>query len=250
MNCQDFEELLGAYTLDALSVEEREAVDAHLSECPKCRQAVQQLQEIVDLFPLSVPAVDPPSHLKSQIFARIQASQEASSPLQPATYQPAPVLRSLRSRKQRVQFSLLAASLLLFMILLGSMFVWNLSLRQQVSQLAAQIPSPITSTIHVTSRSSRASGELLYYPQQHITVLILRGLPQLNGTQVYQGWLLQGKQTKSIGILNVQNGVATLDFQGNVGGYDATAVSLEKGPTASRNSPRGPIVAVGAMKIS
>src|SRR4051812_3136918 len=75
MNCQDFEELIGSYALEALSNEERKAADEHLLECHKCTRTAQQLQTIVELFPLTVPAIDPPPRLKTQILAKIQANE-------------------------------------------------------------------------------------------------------------------------------------------------------------------------------
>ena len=76
---------------------------------------------------------------------------------------------------------------------------------------------------------------------------MIRGLPQLEGTHVYQGWFLQGKQLTSIGVLNVKHGVATVDFPGNMNGFDAAAVSLEPGPRESMAGPKGAVVALGTF---
>lgn len=75
----------------------------------------------------------------------------------------------------------------------------------------------------------------------------MRGLAQPDGTQVYQGWLLKGKQPISIGLLNIENGVATLDYMGNLTGFNAAAVSLEPGPQASPRAPVGPVLALGTL---
>lgn len=246
MNCQEFEELLGAYALEALSADEKQVADAHLATCEKCVRAVRQLQSVVDLFPLTVPAMEPPPRVKAQILARIQASKDTpEAQIQPAL---TPINQRPARSHLRWRTSLLAASLLALVLLLGGMFAWNLSLSQQVAQLSTRVPAPVTYAIAGSGPAAGATGQVIYYPQQHLTVLVLHGLPQLNGNQVYQGWLLQGKQTYSVGLLNVQNGVATLDFQGNLTGYDAAAVSLERGPTATSNAPKGPVVAVGSLK--
>lgn len=240
MNCQEFEELIGSYALEALNEEERKAADAHLAECPKCTRTAQQLRAIVDLFPLTVPAIDPPPGLQEQILARVQAHEIRQSIPQ----QVVPLAR----KRPRWQASLLAAVALLILILIGGLVAWNFSLRQQVAQLSPRVLPPITYTISGTENTKQATGQVIYYPEQNITVLVMHDLPELRGTQVYQGWLLQGQKTTSIGLFNVQNGVATLDFQGNLSGYDATAVSLENGPTATSNAPAGPVVAIGQLK--
>ena len=92
------------------------------------------------------------------------------------------------------------------------------------------------------------TGKLIYLPEQRITMLVINGLPELHGTQVYQGWLIHGKQPTSIGLLNMQNGVASVIYPGTIAGYQVAAVSREPGPTASKNVPAGPVVAAGNLK--
>ncbi len=65
---------------------------------------------------------------------------------------------------------------------------------------------------------SGASGKLIYLPQQNIILLVIDSLPQPHGTQVYQGWLIHGKQPTSIGLLSVQNGVASVIYPGTIAG--------------------------------
>ncbi len=246
MSCQEMEELLGAYALGALNDVERKAADAHLAECPKCTHTLQQLQAIVDLFPLSVPAVDPPPRLKAQILARIQAEEAAR--LFPTQNAPTPTPVYRRNQATRWRTALLAASMLVLFLLLAATFAWNISLRQQVTQLSTRVAPPVIYQIHGIGNTATVTGQVIYYPQQNITVLRLYHLPALTGTQIYQGWLLQRQQPTSLGILNMQHGIATLDFQGNLNGFDTVAVSLERGPMASQNAPQGPIVALGMLK--
>lgn len=246
MNCQEMEELLGSYVLEALGEEERRVADAHLAECQKCAHTVQQLRSIVDLFPLSVPAVDPPPLLKTRILARIQEESTRQYPGMVSTSPSAPA----RTDRRNWSTAVLVAILCCLFLLVGASLLWNLSLRQQIAQLSAHPEPPVVYVIHGTSTATDAKGELTYYVQQDITVLVVQGLPQLRGTQVYQGWLLQGNKPTSIGLLNVEQGIATLGFQGNISRYSAAAVSLEPGPQASNGAPRGPIVALGALKGS
>src|SRR5579883_2778725 len=98
MDCHEIEELSGAYALDALSPEERKAVDEHLADCPKCAQEIRQLQAVVDLFPLSVPAVDPPPHMKERIFAKIQTNTTPNIPVTPVGKDPTHPVRTPRVR--------------------------------------------------------------------------------------------------------------------------------------------------------
>jgi len=47
---QDIEELLGAYALDAVGPDERELVELHLRNCPRCRAEVTEHREVAALL--------------------------------------------------------------------------------------------------------------------------------------------------------------------------------------------------------
>src|SRR5947207_4019241 len=97
----------------------------------------------------------------------------------------------------------------------------NTALQQQVAQLAASVRSntPVAYAVKGSQVVPGASGQLTYIPDLDMTVLVMHNLPTTKGAQVYQGWLLQGKQPISISILNLHDGTATLNFQGNIKGF-------------------------------
>lgn len=241
MDCQEFEALSGAYALDAITDEERREADAHLVQCPKCQRTLSELQAVVNLLPLSVPPVEPSSHLKTRLFATIH--QEAPPRIVPFPQQP-------RSWWQRWNTRALVAAAALLCILLAGMMAWNISLQRQLALQSYPISSPITYTLHSATGTANVTGELIYFPQMHITALVMHGLAPLQGKQVYQGWLLENKQPRSIGLLHMQDETAVLNFSGDVKGYDTVAVSLEPGPQASLSSPKGAVVAVGPLNHS
>ena len=235
MTCQDIEELSGAYVLDAVTPQERQEVEEHLVACPDCTQLMQELQSVAELLPLSVPPVEPSPSLQARVLTRIQADADQAIQWN----------RPRRNRRWRNWTSqLVAVAAVLVLTLLGTMTAWNISLQQQL-----HASTYITYTVKGTAAIPGASGQLLYIPSKNITVLTVQGLPQAQGKHVYQGWLLRGNQPVSIGVLNIHDGVASESFQGNVQGYDTTAVSLEPGPGASLDAPKGQIVAAGKLAI-
>lgn len=244
MDCQEFAELSGAYALGALTPEEQQRADEHLAHCPDCQRTLQELQSVVQYLPLAAPAAQPSPQVKKRLLQTIESSEASRQ---------ATLKRNQRILRQRHRASwsirLAAIAAVLLIGLLGAMTAWNISLQQQLSHLSAQYQqaSPVAYTIRGTSASSEVTGELLYFPQQHITALVIHGLPQLEGAHVYQGWLIQNKHPESIGLLNVHDGTATVSFQGNITGYDTAAVSIEPGPLPSSTTPRGQIVAVSPL---
>src|SRR5437764_3046744 len=248
MTCEEFEELSGAYALDAVTPAEREAAQAHLAGCAACTRHLQELREVVDLLPYSARQVNPPASLKDRLFEAIRME---STPTQPV-----PINRNARTRPRQSWSKQLLAIAAVLMLLLGGMTVWNVSLQQQngsLQQQNASLAKEIASLQHQVAlayglHGSGAVGKLIYLPEQNITLLVIDGLPQLHGTQVYQGWLIHGKQPTSIGLLRMENGVASVIYPGTIAGYQVAAVSREPGPVASKNVPAGPVVAAGDLK--
>lgn len=239
MNCEEFEELSGAYALEAVTPAEREASEAHLAGCTKCRRRLQELRAVVDLLPSSVPQENPPESLKSRVLDAIHME---NTPTQPTS-----INRSALSRPRRSTQALAIAAVLV-LLLFGGMAAWNVSLQQQNSSLQQQNASLQNQlALAYGLYGNGVSGKLTYLPNQDIILLVIDGLPELHGTQVYQGWLIHEKQTTSIGLLSMHNGIASLIYRGTIAGYQDAAVSREPGPLASTHTPVGPIVALGEL---
>lgn len=240
MDCQQFEELAGAYVLGATSELERHAAQAHLTTCASCQHIVRELQTVTDLLPLAVPAVEPSPDLKKRVMAlveidaREQTAQRATQRLQ------------LPRWWHYTQMRIAAACLLLLLILVGSLTAWNVSLQQELRGISAG--QYFHYQIQSTTPNPAISGEALYFPQLHTTILTIQGLPLLPGTEVYQGWLIKNNHPASMGLLNIQNGTGTLDFPGDIRTFDAIAVSREPGPQASQGHPHGQIIALGTLQ--
>lgn len=263
MTCEEFEEISGAFALDAVTPAEREAAEAHLASCAKCTRMFQEMRGVVSLLPLSVPQVSPSPALQGRILSAIQDESRS------AAGQPAQGIASMRAQPPRRAKlprwnpRVLVAAAVLMLCLLGGSLAWNISLNNQVATLQQQItrltahptaPANVVSyTVNGTNPGQGAIGQLYYYPKQNVTVLVMYGLPQPQGAHVYQGWLLHIKGehitgTTSIGLLNIVNGKASVSFSGNISGYDAAAISMEAGPVATPNAPKGSVVALGSLK--
>src|SRR5436305_15038983 len=78
MNCEEFEEISGAYALNAVTPAERQEIQAHLAECPACTGRLKELRSVVALLPLSVTQVIPSASLKARIMATIEQERKAA----------------------------------------------------------------------------------------------------------------------------------------------------------------------------
>jgi anti-sigma-K factor RskA len=73
-----FEELLGSYLLDELSVDEERELEHHLQECPKCRGELDGVRQTHDLL-RTLSANEPPAELKGQLLAQVKGEIPARS---------------------------------------------------------------------------------------------------------------------------------------------------------------------------
>ncbi|HEY4375640.1 MAG TPA: anti-sigma factor, partial [Acidimicrobiales bacterium] len=78
----ELQELLGAYALDAVDGDEREAVELHLRDCPSCRAEVNEHREVAALLAHTGMAAP------EGIWARIQDELEPAPPALRVTVAP------------------------------------------------------------------------------------------------------------------------------------------------------------------
>src|SRR5579859_2822147 len=186
MNCQEFEELSGAYVLGAITSEELQAADEHLAGCTKCTRLLRDLQSVVNVLPLAAPAVHPSPALQERIVSSIRATNTDLPPAVVDVHHQFPPARTPWWRSPKI---VLAAAILLC-TLLGAMVAWNIALQQQLTHL----PQPTSSmtitqyTLQGTTRMPKIHGQLFYFHEQNMTMLVMHGLPSLAGGHVYQAW--------------------------------------------------------------
>lgn len=77
------DELLAAFSLDALSAEEERGVLAHLDVCPRCAAAVAGHLETAAALASLAPAQRPPERARARLMAAVALAPTAETPLPP-----------------------------------------------------------------------------------------------------------------------------------------------------------------------
>jgi anti-sigma factor RsiW len=67
-----WEEELAAYVLGALDADEREAIEAHIAGCERCRGDLRWIGAAVEVLPASVEPREPPARLRRRLFATVR----------------------------------------------------------------------------------------------------------------------------------------------------------------------------------
>ncbi len=138
-------ELAAGYALGALDPDTTRFIEAHLPTCPHCSTAVAEMRGTVSTLAYAVEQVDPPAHVKQQLFARIRSegnAAHAEAPVRPI----APPTESKR-RSFWSLFSgsggLMAAGVASLLLLLG-LGALNLQQRDRIVDLEAQLARAAT----------------------------------------------------------------------------------------------------------
>ena len=218
MNCEEIEELSGAYALGALPDDERADVSAHLETCEN-HPLMADLQFAAASLALAAPEVDPPAALKSRLMDAIRAEAAPQRRIVEAPRRSfAETVRGWFS-SPRLGYGLAAA----MTVLVLGLVAWNVSLQGDDSPAGAT----------VLTVSGNASGKIIYLPDEKLAVMNVHGLDQLPSGKVYEVWAMTGTAATPIGtFISTPDGDATATMAFDATGVEQIGVTIEDAPGA------------------
>jgi anti-sigma factor RsiW len=197
----DLAELLGAYALDAVDGDEKDAVEAHLAACPRCRAEVEEHREVAAL--LAHAGADAPDGLWDRIAGNLEAPPPALS-LAPVT-----TLGRQRPWTRYAAAALAAAAV----VLIGVLGVQVRRLDQRVAQQSAAMVEEGLRQEFLAAKAAESSrrtelvadgGDLaveVVVAEDGQGFLNAAALPSLDGDRTYQLWGDNGTELISLGVL-------------------------------------------------
>jgi anti-sigma factor RsiW len=212
----EFSELLGVYALDAVDPDEREAIERHLADCPRCRAEVQDHREVAAL--LASSGADAPAGLWDRIAGTLD---EAPPPLQLHVVGQPTTARDRRPRAVRwLPTTALAAAAALLIAVLG------VEIRDQdhrIDELQAAMVDPLL-TAYEQALADPASkvielgdGTSAVVTRDGGGYLRASSLPRLGADRTYQLWGRVGAELVSLGVLGSKPEIVP---------FEATSVTL------------------------
>jgi hypothetical protein len=236
---------------------------AHLAVCPRCQHDLHEYRLVAGLLPYSALETTPRPALREQVIAAIQ--QQAAPPM-PAV--PPPTLAdesAVAARRPRRPRSLWAASAFAALALL--MFVWNISLRNELGRQTAQVLQSrqnwqtmivllddsalrwyaIAADPPPEAGTYASHGRVWASPESPVACLVAQGLPELQAGQVYQVWLARGAEQASGGTFEARSGKAWMfvDAGQPITGFNEIFVTIE--PAGGSAAPDGQRVMSGSL---
>ncbi|MFZ2022094.1 MAG: anti-sigma factor [Terracidiphilus sp.] len=243
---------LDLYALGALDGGEKQALEAHLRDCPACRQQLAAARQRTALIGLAAPPVAPRSQVKSALMDKVRAEKRPVSQSSPS-----------KTRKRwGLRFSLgfgLATAVLAFATY--ELAKQDLDRARQLKQLQAQLSqneAALQAMGQVTGAPDSAQITLLQQPggppgQAHVTYNARLGLGVYSGQiapapagKSYQLWLVPASGAPvNAGLVGANQGNGAVVMRLTPGlAAKAFAVTLE--PQGGVPQPTGPKVLVGA----
>jgi hypothetical protein len=216
-----YEELLGAYALDAVDGTEAAAVEIHLMECPRCRDEVARHRETAAL--LGHVGVSAPVGLWDRIsgelskvppaLALVRVPTAAAREARPGSTTGGTATGGTTRRRRRVSVKPVVALVSAAAVVIGVLAFELTNLQGQVAQVRnsltagsiqrladAALSAPGREIVTMRSPSSRERAAAVIVPNGQ-GYLIDATLPRLPSHQTYQLWSLLDGNAISLGLL-------------------------------------------------
>lgn len=243
MTHAELQELIPAYSLDALSPEEAREVEAHLPACDECQRGLALLRDATVALATGVARVEPPAELRERVLAAVRP-RGAGTARAPAGAR-APVAAFLA----RLPVRPLALAAVFLIVVLGGI---SLSMYQRVTMLKARLTADQQVLELMSKPSARmvpmkgavsADVRFVYDADSGRGALVAMNLQDPGRELVYQLWMLEGGGPTSAGVFRPEAGGPTVvpvlaDFRHAM----AVAITVERGPTGAPQPTRAPIL--------
>ncbi len=231
-------ELLGAYALDAVDVDDRDAVERHLDACPRCRAEVADHRTVASFLGSAG------GRAPDGLWDRIAGSLEEAPP----ELRLAPVVPLKERRSVSLRVGAAAAAVAAGVIaVLGAQVV---HLNDEVNKMSTPeradaallsaatqaFADPQAQRVSMRSSDGRLSAETALLADG-TGFLVAHDLPALPNDRTYQLWALANGQKISAGVLGANPRVVAFRYVPS--GLSGFAVTNEQagGVTATQNAP-------------
>ncbi len=242
---REYEDLLAAAALGALTAEEHVRLRQHMRTCASCRVAYSRLLSAADTLALTVEEREPSAALRERLRAQVGAPAPASpaaptaSTIEPDIVplswvaEPAPPPQP-RARRIAPGWLMMAAAMLVIGLVAGAL---------AGRYLLADDNEQAGQDIAMESPAGLALGDatLTWLPEDRVLRFSAPDLPAPPEGQVYQVWLIAGEDQPPtpVGTVDATGQFATTVDRDRFGTF---AVTVEPGPLGSPAPTSDPVI--------
>lgn len=242
------------YFNGTLSAAERDAFEAHLATCDDCKQALQEMEELMLPIAESLPERPVPAGMKSRILGEVLASSnetDQEAPNMAKTEQPTPEqaseLETKRAKKQTRRKVPLGWLMSIAAVLLLSLGANAYFLAQdEPEQTEALALDEVNGMGNFESTASIQGSSMIFTKDDKEYMLVqLKDLPPLKEGELYQMWTIQGDQVQANGVIEQDGQAAAVFALKGSGKIDAVAITVE--PEPDLEQPTGAVIASATL---
>jgi hypothetical protein len=244
-NIEEIRELLASFVLGDLTSEEVAQVNQLLESYPHLKEEVDSLQKTLALFPLALPEVELPSHLKEQI---LQSPSGKPNRIKSTILKFKPYKTKLLS----VKISIIASVILV----IGG---YNFYLKSQIIALKTELnyyqyviarlnePNNNLVSLKGTQLNPQAQGSLLVMPQSDLILVSLENVTPLPQDKIYRLWgVVEGKKVFCAEFQPDSQGKILLKLPLDVDMLESSGVVITIEPSEKLTYPTGETVIIGS----
>jgi anti-sigma factor RsiW len=261
-------EFLATYALDAVEGEEREAVEEHLAECPRCRAELDAFREVTTALGNSVEPL--PEGLWTSIASRLPGRGDEDRPPMPRLVRDeadgadgaegaegalAPRGRARENAPGRGRFATVAAIVVAAAAVVTVLSVSLVHANDQVSQLQRSLGAGAPPGSVVAALETPGHKVVNMEGANHVRVaqfviadgrgyLVTSTLAALSADHTYQLWAVINGQTISLGLMGQRPNQTTFTLAGSPS-VSRLAITVERSGGAVL--PSRPMVAQGTV---
>jgi anti-sigma-K factor RskA len=240
---EEMRELSGAYVLDALADDERDAFEDHLADCALCQAEVRDLRETITGVAATYETAAP-AGAEARLMRAVAA--EKPTPRSPsATSEVVPISKVRRLR--RTNYLLAAASVVLAMALAG-VGVAAYSAQQHLNQDKAAMAVAMQPDAHLMPLPiPSASSAIVVSMAQNSASVLATSMPMPASDHVYQVWSKTADGTmNSLGMfVPNRNGHVAAMLTGDITATKEFVITVE--PAGGSSQPTEPPIATVAV---
>ena len=213
---EELRALTGAYALDAVEPDERELVELHLMECPRCRAVVAEFREVAAF--LAHNGYTAPEGL----WDRISGALEETPP--PLDLAPVVALPARRSAGTRIAAAVAAVAAVVAVFFGVKVVDQGNQLDRIESQNALDRAvvqaeqDPRSRTVNLVSADGAQGAEVVLRPDG-TGFLVKDRLAPLSRARTYQLWALVDGKAISAGVLGPDPGIVAFKAAGEPAGF-------------------------------
>ena len=215
----DVHDLTAAYTLDALDADERDAYEAHLGSCGRCRDELAELGDTAGALAWAVRSPAPPAQLRERILEAAAAERGNVVPL--------PMRRPWLVRATAAAAAVAACTAV-------GLGVWAATLSHSLNEERSARAADAQAMQVVADPSSRrvalagGSGLLAVDPTGR-GVLVVRHLPSAPAGRIYEAWVIpRGGRPKRAGLFDANGSTTVVPLREAVPAGSVVAATIEQ----------------------